>query len=287
MSDTTTQQSETALIPAYRDTFVHYLFATPGNEDCLLDLLNAFLEDDGQPLVKSAEPKNPFNPQTFITDKYSILDVKATDESGEVFVIEFQTSERAEFANRMLYYCCKAYCMQMTEGQNYSILRWVIGIAITTYALCNELEGVHNSFHLVAKANPNCIFADEGIQMHTLELTDEKRERFGQLKPRLRLWAMFFYQSHLKTEAEMTALLQDNPVILKAYKKYRYFNDNEQLRALDDRRQQYLLDYATDMAHGRKEEKLEIAHRLKSRGMSDADIADCTGLSTDEVNRLS
>jgi len=31
-------------IPAYRDTFVHFLFGTPGNEPILLHFLNAVLE---------------------------------------------------------------------------------------------------------------------------------------------------------------------------------------------------------------------------------------------------
>jgi len=34
-------------IPAYRDTFIHFLFGTPGNEPLLLDFLNAILESDG------------------------------------------------------------------------------------------------------------------------------------------------------------------------------------------------------------------------------------------------
>jgi hypothetical protein len=41
-----------ALIPATRDTFVHFLFGTPGNEPILLHLLNAIFECDGQPFSK-------------------------------------------------------------------------------------------------------------------------------------------------------------------------------------------------------------------------------------------
>ena len=41
------------LIPAYRDTFVHFLFGSPGNEPILLHFLNAVPENDGQPPAKS------------------------------------------------------------------------------------------------------------------------------------------------------------------------------------------------------------------------------------------
>jgi hypothetical protein len=60
-------------IPAYRDTFVHFLFGTPGNEPLLLHFLNAVLESSRQQPSRSVEVRNPFNPQTFITDKYTIL----------------------------------------------------------------------------------------------------------------------------------------------------------------------------------------------------------------------
>lgn len=74
-------------IPAYRDTFVHFLFGTPGNEPILLHFLNSVLESDRQPFARSVEMRNPFNPATFVTDKYTILDVRATDERGDIFVV--------------------------------------------------------------------------------------------------------------------------------------------------------------------------------------------------------
>jgi hypothetical protein len=63
-------------IPAYRDTFVHFLFSSPGNEPILLAFLNAVLESDGQSPAKSVEMRNPFNPATFVTDKYTIVCLK-------------------------------------------------------------------------------------------------------------------------------------------------------------------------------------------------------------------
>ena len=78
-----------------------FLFGLPGNEPILLHFLNAVLESDGQPFAKSVVARNPFNPQTFVTDKYTILDIRATDERGDIFVVEFQTSDRVTFADRL------------------------------------------------------------------------------------------------------------------------------------------------------------------------------------------
>jgi len=47
------------------------------------------------------------------TEKYTILDVRATDERGDIFVVEFQTSERKTFADRMTYYGCRSFGNQI------------------------------------------------------------------------------------------------------------------------------------------------------------------------------
>jgi hypothetical protein len=111
------------------------------------------LESDNQSPTTSVEIRNPFNPATFATEKYTILDVKATDERGGIFVIEFQTSERITFANRMTYYGCRAFGGQLFHGGDYSKLKAVIAIAVTTFEMFRQLESIHNSFRLTAKAD--------------------------------------------------------------------------------------------------------------------------------------
>ena len=46
-------------IRATADTFVHFLFASPGNEHILLSFVNAVQEDAGRPLVKETQVLNP------------------------------------------------------------------------------------------------------------------------------------------------------------------------------------------------------------------------------------
>jgi predicted transposase/invertase (TIGR01784 family) len=272
-------------IPAYRDTFVHFLFGSPGNEPVLLHFLNAVLESDGQSDAKSVEIRNPFNPATFITDKYTILDVKATDERGDIFVVEFQTSERKTFADRMTYYGCRAFGGQMYRGAAYSELNAVIAIAVTTFEMFPQLESIHNSFRLTAKANPNVVFTDH-LQMHILEAAEEKIDRISLLPSALGAWINFFYYSHLKSEGEMTTLLQDQPIVWQAYGQYRQFNQDERLRALDEAHQRYLHDYATDMEEAVEKRSTEIARNLKNMGLSPSDIAQATGLPLSEVETM-
>ena len=206
-------------IPAYRDTFVHFLFGTPGNEPILLHFLNAVLESDGQPPAKSVVAKNPFNPQTFVTDKYTILDIKATDEHGGLFVVEFQTYERTTFADRLTYYGCRTFGGQMLKGDPYTSLKAVLVIAVTTFEMFRQLESIHNTFLLKAKAAPNVVLTHL-LQMHILEATEEKIDRVVFLPSALAAWLIFFYYSHLKSEDEMSTLLNGDPIFEQAYEKY-------------------------------------------------------------------
>ncbi|MCL2119021.1 MAG: Rpn family recombination-promoting nuclease/putative transposase [Planctomycetaceae bacterium] len=270
-------------IPAYRDTFVHFLFGTPGNEPILLHFLNAVLESDGQQPARSVEMRNPFNPATFVTDKYTILDVRAKDERGDIFVVEFQTSERATFADRMTYYGSRAFGGQMLKGDPYSSLKAVIAIAITTFEMFRQLKSIHNSFRLTAKANPNVVLTHL-LQMHILEATKEKIDRVALLPPALGAWMNFIYYSHLKSEAEMSTLLNGHTMVEQAYGKYQEFNHDERLRALDEAHQRFLHDLATDIeaAHekgrgeGReegREKMLETLSRILTRNFGEVPSA--------------
>ena len=88
----------------------------------------------------------------------------------------------------------------------------------------------------------------------------------------------------------MTALLQGQPMVAEAYEKFQQFNRDERLRILDEAHQQFLHDKATDIeeAHekGKAERDIEIARSMKGKGLDCALIAEITGLSSFEIERL-
>jgi len=126
--------------------------------------------------------------------------------------------------------------------------------------------------------------------MHILEATEAKIDRISELPPALGAWINFYYYSHLKSEAEMSTLLQDQPIVQQAYGQFRQFNQDARLRALDEAHQRFLHDQATDReeAHekGKSERNIEIARNMKRKGYPTGDIAEVTGLSFTEIERL-
>jgi len=100
----------------------------------------------------------------------------------------------------------------------------------------------------------------------------------------------------------MKTLLQDQPIVTQAYGKYKQFNQDERLRAIDEAHQRYLHDLATDIEEAREEGKIEgkiegklegrterdmeIARNMKNDGFDAGIISRITGLSLAEVERL-
>ena len=85
-------------IRAWIDFAFRKIFGKPGNEVCLISLLNAVLQFPDP--IESVEYLNPFGMKDFETDKLVCVDVKATDRRGRVFVIEVQIVVHASFAKR-------------------------------------------------------------------------------------------------------------------------------------------------------------------------------------------
>jgi predicted transposase/invertase (TIGR01784 family) len=228
-----------------------------------------------------------------VTEKYTILDVKATDSSGKIFTIEFQTCGYASFAERLLYYWARTYARQLSSGKDYGTLQPVVSIAVVGYLFFKKLPDIHNVFSIVCENDPRYRLTDD-LQIHTLEAVPEKFGGLSKMKPALRRWIQFFYEADKKSEGEMKTLLKGDVVLTSAYKAYQQFNADVRLRAIDDAREQYLHDVASQkvdafregLAEGEAKKAAETAWKLKMMGVSAAMIAEATGLSAEEIKRL-
>ncbi|MDR1485126.1 MAG: Rpn family recombination-promoting nuclease/putative transposase [Planctomycetaceae bacterium] len=240
-------------IRATADTFIHYLFASRGNEALLLSFVNSILHNAGQPPVKSTEVQNPFNPKTFLMDKRSVIDIKAIAKDDRQFVIEFQTGWHSAFVKRMLYGWAKTFCSRIREGEHYDKLITVVEIVVTHFLLFGELEKLHNVFRITSQDTPEFVLSDD-FQIHTLELITKKIYQIDQIENPLKSWLTFFWFADKKSEEEMNVLLQaSDPHVQLAHNKYIQFCQDEKFRQIEDARQQYLHDYTTDIEDARKE----------------------------------
>jgi predicted transposase/invertase (TIGR01784 family) len=99
------------------------LLGAEENRNLLVHFLNAFLAQDlTEPLV-SVEILNPYNAQECLTDKLSIVDVKARDTHERLYQIEIQLTSYGSLPARIVYNWADIYSQQLKSGEDYKKLQ--------------------------------------------------------------------------------------------------------------------------------------------------------------------
>ena len=108
-------------------------------------------------------------------DKLGILDLELDINNNEKVDVEIQLIERANFAERLLFYFSRLYASQIKRGDDYSEAKKVILIAIIDYPLeltqtISEMETV---WRLCEINHPSLVLTDS-IEIRILELDKVK-----------------------------------------------------------------------------------------------------------------
>jgi predicted transposase/invertase (TIGR01784 family) len=106
-----------------------------GSEDnCVLltHFLNAILGAELPRPITQVQILNPYNEREFLTDKLSIVDVKARDDQARLYQAEIQLSTVADLLARIQYHWTHLYSHQLHKGQDYGLLKptysiWLLG----------------------------------------------------------------------------------------------------------------------------------------------------------------
>lgn len=298
-------------IKATSDIFIHYLFGSESNKDLLLSFINAVLEDADMPLISNVEIRNPFNLKKYHYDKLSIVDIKATDEKGQIYDIEVQSFKDEFYANRSLYYWAKIYSDQLKEAEGYVELNPVICINLLDFILIKELPDVHTCFLAMEKNNHEYALSNH-FKIHFIELPKFYKKHKG-LKKHLDKWVQYFIHEG-KEDEKMKYILKSDP-IKKAHEEYIKFSSNDEYREIYEARLKWQRDHNTrievarrdGIAKGKAEGKAEGIAEGKAKGIAEGEYAqavkaarvmikkgydaelinEVTGLSVEEIKNLS
>ena len=242
------------------DVFTASLWSAPKNEHLLLSFINGVRTNAGATPIVKATVLNPFNIKEFQASKRIVLDVRAKDEHDHFYDIEVQTSNHRDFPNRTLDYWSDTFAGQLKSGMDYTDLRHVISIILTSFKIFPQLEDVHTIFQITAKENPRVLLTD-AFQMHYLRLYDVihhgRLDKLDSLCRDLRHWLMFFAFAGSKTEEEMAALTENSPIIQEAYAEMQRFFANPETQDKARERQRFIKDYNIGMNASKKEGKAE------------------------------
>jgi len=232
--------------------------------------------------------------------KNTIVDVKCTDQQGNIFIVEMQMTWSKNFMKRFLFGVSKAYVQQLDAGKAYSNLCPVYGVAIVNEAFEDTTQDWFHHYRLTNTKDLDKTL--EGIELLFLELPKFNPKTFGHKKVGA-LWLRFLKET--KDLKDIPEEFRDSPEITKAielaeesaYTAAELEVYDEYLDAI--RVQQTVRDdsYEEGREEGREEgkeeekqknleEKKNMASKLLAKGMSIEEVSDLTGLNIGQIGKF-
>jgi predicted transposase/invertase (TIGR01784 family) len=123
------------------------IFGNENHKNILISFLNAILDFKDEKEIVEVSLANPYQVPRIPDLKETILDIKATNKSGEKFIVEMQKKDLGDFTKRSLYYTSKAYVEQLPSGKDYTQLKKVYFIGILNFNIFENKRYI--SRHLI------------------------------------------------------------------------------------------------------------------------------------------
>ena len=265
-----------------------WLFGTEPNKDLLIDFLNELLPPYHR--VQQLTYAQNEHLGSNALDRKAIFDIYCEGNNGDKFVVEVQKAKQNYFKDRTVYYSTFPIQEQAKQGDWNFQLSAVYTIGILDFVF-DDHQQEENLLHIIQLKDQNCqVFYDKLTFMY-MELPKFKKTE-AELTTHFDKW--LYVLRHLSELQDRPKALQER-VFQKLFKAAEIAKFSKQERAQYEESVKYYRDIknVVDTSHqegreeGRTAEQLEIAKRGLVKGYSIEIIADMTGLSEEEVRKLS
>ncbi len=274
----------------------------------VISLLNSLLPLPEGMKIESVEYLSGENHHGNIDKKYSIVDVKCTDNYGRTFVVEMQNYWTTAFFSRTLYNAVLTYSNQLKKGQSFDKLKDVYALSLVNESeiKCSEEnanEYIHE-YYLTNQKNAKDVHKDISLIFVELQKFKSLGKKFEDkaLDKMAKLWLKFLTEidddtvyvdpellnSPVTAEAlEIVETAAYTPEELEAYNKY-WLDISTERSALAESEAKgeakgLAKGRAEGLAEGEKRKAIEIAKNLKSLGVDLEIIIKSSGLTADEI----
>ena len=232
--------------------------------------------------------------------KTGILDLQIDVNNTEKVDVEVQLVERSNLPERLLFYFSKLYLKGIGKGEDYRIAKRVVLIAIIDYNLKIEIEDkkMETIWQIVEKNHPKTILTNK-FEIHILELEKVKEEYKKNKENKKAQWLLFLDDPETK---EVKEIMEKNEDVKEAVIEVRKLSQDEQLQREAELREKAIMDekaiYQAGLDNGKEEgEKLgrkkgrvetmkELARKLLKQNMNIENVAEITGLTIEEIEKL-
>lgn len=289
------------------------------HKNLVQSLLNALLPLPDKMQIEEVEYLTPENIPENPAKKYSIVDVRCTDNYGRHFIVEMQSYWTQEFFSRTVFNAAVVYANQLGKGISFMELKDVYALSLVneeSFCFSNDDDCIQE-YYLTNKKHTEDIHTN--ISLVFVELPKFKPSNKGD-KVMKNLWLKFLTEIDENTIDAAPELLENKEISealeivrttsyttgeMVAYQKY-WIDISTEKAAFQG---QYQRGIAKGIAEGEKigiekgrvegkaegiaeaesrahQEKLENARKMKSDGLSVEAIAKYTNLPISEIEKL-
>ena len=250
------------------------IFGKQGNESILKDFLIAVLE---LPIEKIEVIKDANLERAVVENKSGILDIKATLDNKITVNIEMQVKNQHNMIDRSLYYWSNLYSSSLYKKQDYTQNNKTITINILMFNIFEE--GPYHEKCMIRREDNNKVLTED-LEMHFIQIPKCKKE---DVKTKLDRWIQFIGNI---SEEGVSIAMKENEEIRKAKEELEYLTGDEAERRLGELREKAIRDEVTNINHAKKEKSIEIAKKMKNKGMSIDIIKEMTDLTKEEIEKI-
>lgn len=259
------------------------IFGNENKKKSLISFLNAVIELPKGDRVVDVEITNPYQLSKLSGGKSTIVDVKARDEKGNIFIVEMQVAELEFFHKRILYYTSQSYTAQIDKGAGYKKLRPVYFIGILEFEIGSNPSYFSRHKVLDVETNEQVI---QDVEFNFIELP-KFTKTLEQLQTSIDQWIYFI------KNAENLPVIPENVTdegLKEAYTEADKHNWTK--LELEDYERASIKEGdeigRIELAEKRAEKRgvIKVAKQGKAMGLSTADISKMTGLSEEEIEKL-
>ena len=226
------------------------------------------------------------------TDKGGRLDLRTKFKDGTICQVEMQMTEDKDIVKRILYYWSRTYSKQLKAGDNYKDLKKTIGIVITNYEI-KEMEGIEkldSKWQITCDKNDKRLLTDD-LELRIIEIPKADKILKNDKYNKIAQWLTFFDNPNTERVEE---IMKENEEVKKANSVLYEMSEDEELQRLAELREKWDLDERSALGHekedgiieGEKKAKIEIARRMKKKGIDLKDIVEMTGLTKEDIEKL-
>ncbi len=290
----------------YINPFTDYgfkrIFGEEPNKDLLKDFLNELLREEEGEIVE-LQYLNSEQLGRSQDDRKSLFDIYCTNEKGDRFIVELQKTKQTFFKDRTLYYSTFPIVEQAQKGSDWNFeLNAVYTIAILDFSFDEDEDEDKYLYNVkLTEQETKKVFYDKltFIYLSMPKFTKPLEE----LETHFDKWLYVFKNLHRLQEippklqeeiflklfdtAEVAHLTRDEYMNYEASLK-EYWDLTSSLSTSHDEGKEEGIEIGIEIGReeGKKEEKIEIAKKMKAKGLDTADIMEMTGLSAKEIEGL-